>query len=129
MIQSEHSLFKQLGGTESIARLVHAFYRRVAQDPELSPIFPDDLTETEEKQFRFLTQFTGGPPMYSEVYGHPRMRARHLPFPITPRRAEAWLRCMAAAMDEVELTGPARDDFFRRLSMTAHHMVNTEDES
>lgn len=126
MIQSEHSLFSQLGGTETIARLVRAFYRRVAKDPDLSPIFPEDLTETEEKQFRFLTQFTGGPPLYSEKYGHPRLRARHLPFPITPVRAEAWLRCMKEALDEIGLTGPARDEFFRRVSLTAHHMVNTQ---
>lgn len=126
MVSSEHSLFERLGGTETIAKLVRAFYRRVAKDPDLSPIFPADLTETEEKQFRFLTQFTGGPPLYSEKYGHPRLRARHLPFPITPVRAEAWLRCMNEALDEIGLTGPARDEFFRRVSLTAHHMINTQ---
>lgn len=124
--RSEITLFERLGGTERLAALVDAFYRRVAADPLLSPIFPEDLTETRAKQLRFLTQFTGGPPLYSERYGPPRLRARHLPFPITPERATAWLKCMAEAMDEVGLSGPARDDFWRRLVMTAHHMVNTE---
>lgn len=120
-------LYEQIGA-EKLARLVQAFYPRVAQDPELGPLFPKDLTEVAEKQRRFLTQFLGGPPLYSEVHGHPRMRARHLPFPITPARARAWLRCMAAAMDEIGLGGPARDEMYARLTLTAQHMVNSEDE-
>ncbi len=115
-------------GPEVIDRLVRAFYPRVAADPELSPIFPADLTEVAEKQRLFLTQFLGGPPLYSEVHGHPRMRARHMPFPITPARARAWLRNMAAAMDEVGLEGPVRAEFFHRLELTAQHMVNQVDE-
>lgn len=115
-------------GPEVIDRLVHAFYARVAVDPELSPIFPADLTETAEKQRLFLTQFLGGPSLYTEAHGHPRLRARHMPFPITPERARAWLRCMAAAMDEIGLAGPVRDEFFQRLSTTASHMVNQIDE-
>ncbi|HEY9855168.1 MAG TPA: globin [Stenomitos sp.] len=120
-------LYEQIG-PDVIDRLVRAFYPRVAADPELSPIFPTDLTEVAEKQRLFLTQFLGGPPLYSEVHGHPRMRARHMPFPITPARARAWLRNMAAAMDEVGLAGPVRDEFFQRLTLTAQHMVNQVDE-
>lgn len=115
-------------GPELLDRLVRAFYARVAVDPELSPIFPKDLTETAEKQRRFLTQFLGGPALYTEVHGHPRLRARHLPFPITPARARAWLRNMEAAMDEVGLEGPVREEFFHRLTLTANHMVNQVDE-
>lgn len=114
-------------GPEVLDRLVNAFYARVAVDPELSPIFPTDLTETAEKQRRFLTQFLGGPALYTEAHGHPRLRARHLPFPITPARAQAWLRNMAAAMDEIGLAGPVREDFFQRLAVTAGHMVNQVD--
>lgn len=120
-------LYEQLG-PEVIDRLVNAFYARVAVDPELSPIFPADLTETAEKQRLFLTQFLGGPPLYSEVHGHPRLRARHMPFAITPARARAWLANMAAAMDEIGLAGAVREDFFHRLSLTAQHMVNQVDE-
>lgn len=115
-------------GPEVLDRLVRAFYARVAADPELSPIFPTDLTQTAEKQRRFLTQFLGGPPLYTEAHGHPRLRARHMAFEITPARGRAWLRNMAAAMDEVGLAGPVRDEFFQRLRMTASHMVNQADE-
>ncbi|OAH59419.1 MULTISPECIES: hypothetical protein [Bacillaceae] len=111
-------------GEEQLSKLVDAFYSRVSQHPDLVPIFPYDLTETARKQKQFLTQFLGGPPLYTEEHGHPMLRARHLPFPITPVRADAWLACMNAAMDEVQLHGDLRTFFFERLTQTARHMVN-----
>lgn len=111
-------------GEEQLSKLVDAFYSRVSQHPDLVPIFPDDLTETARKQKQFLTQFLGGPPLYTEEHGPPMLRARHLPFPITPVRAAAWLTCMDEAMDEVQLHGELRTFFFERLTQTAHHMVN-----
>lgn len=120
--------YELIGGATTVARLVEAFYRRVAQHPDLHPIFPDDLRPVAEKQKAFLTQFFGGPPLYSRRYGPPMLRARHLPHPITPRRAEAWLSCMAAAMNEVGLTGEVRQHLFQRLTLAAYHMVNRPDE-
>ncbi|MDQ0174630.1 globin domain-containing protein [Bacillus chungangensis] len=114
-------------GEEQLSSLVNAFYLRVGKHPDLIPIFPEDLTETARKQKQFLTQFLGGPPLYTEEHGHPMMRARHLAHKITPARAKAWLSCMSEAMDAVQLQGPVRDQFFARLTMTARHMVNTED--
>ena len=105
--------------------LVDAFYERVHKHPLLKPIFPEDLTETARKQKQFLTQFLGGPPVYTEEHGHPMLRARHLPFEVTEERANAWLQCMSEAMDEVKLENEVREFFFQRLTMTAHHMVNT----
>ncbi|MGG3736750.1 globin [Aeribacillus pallidus] len=114
----------QLIGEQKLSMLVDAFYRRVKAHPDLSPIFPDDLTNTAQKQKLFLTQFLGGPPLYSERYGHPMLRARHLPFPITPKRANAWLACMNEALDEVEISGPLKEYLMQRFTLTAHHMVN-----
>lgn len=121
----EGTPYEAIGGEATVARLVDAFYRRVARHPDLAPIFPKDLTETRHKQFAFLTQFFGGPPLYSQQYGPPNLRRRHLPFPITPKRVEAWLGCMAEAMDEAGIQGPVRDLLFARLTATAHHMANT----
>ena len=117
--------FEQVGGETTFKRLVEVFYDLVAKDPDLSPMFPEDFTLIKDKQYRFLSQFFGGPPLYTQKYGHPMLRARHLPFPIEPRHAEAWLRCMSQAMDEVGLTGELREDMFRRLKLTAIHMINT----
>ena len=115
-------------GAEKLSQLIDLFYAKVAVHPDLYPIFPDDLTETARKQKQFQTQFLGGPNLFSEEHGHPMMRARHMPFPITESRAKAWLSCMNAAMDEVALEGKIRDIYFKRLEMTAMHMVNKEDD-
>lgn len=123
------TLFDGIGGAETIRRLVEAFYIRVYADPDLRPLFPDGVDEIKEKQFLFLTQFTGGPTLYSDEYGPPNMRKRHEPFEITKRRAEAWLRFMKEAMDEIELAGPARELFYQRLTHVAGAMVNTHDEA
>ncbi|WLD94925.1 globin [Alkalihalobacillus sp. AL-G] len=116
--------FDAFGGAQTIERLVEAFYPKVQAHPDLAPIFPDDLTETMRKQKQFLTQFLGGPPLYSQEHGHPMLRARHMPFKITPKRAEAWLSCMNKAIDEIELESSKKEYLISRLTMTAYHMVN-----
>lgn len=122
------TLYEEMGGADALARLVHEFYSRVPEDPILSPIFPDDLSETERKQFAFLTQFFGGSPLFSATYGPPRLRARHLPFPITPRRARAWLALMDTAMDEAGIDSAVKVKLMERLTRTAVHMINTEED-
>ncbi|MGZ6505306.1 MAG: globin domain-containing protein [Tumebacillaceae bacterium] len=122
------TVYEMIGGGDTIRKLVDAFYKRVGQHPDLTPIFPDDLTETADKQYLFLTQFFGGPPLYSDQYGHPMLRARHMPFEIAPTRAKAWLACMSEAMDEIGLEGFVRDFMYDRFIQTGNHMVNTRDE-
>lgn len=117
--------YEQIGGAETIERLVAAFYPRVQAHSALGPLFPDDITVVAQKQVLFLTQFLGGPALYTQAHGHPMLRARHLPFPITPSRADAWLSCMMAALDDIGITGEIRDFITERLTLTAHHMVNT----
>ncbi|WP_146810943.1 MULTISPECIES: globin [Aneurinibacillus] len=120
--------YEAIGGEQTIRKLVAAFYSRVANDPLLSPIFPEDLTLTEQKQFMFLTQFLGGEPLYNNMYGHPMMRARHMAFQVTPLRAERWLKLMKESMDEIGMEGPAREYMYERLIQVAHHMVNSPDD-
>lgn len=120
------SIYEGIGGESTIAALVDAFYKRVQAHPNLSLLFPEDIMPVRNKQFKFLTQFFGGPPLYSNVYGAPMMRTKHLPHPISIERAKEWLECMAAAMDEIGLQGEVRDFMFERLTMVAHHMINTE---
>lgn len=121
------SLYERIGGADTVARLVAAFYPRVQAHPLLSPLFPEDITPVMKKQRLFLSQFLGGPALYSEKHGLPMLPARHLPFPITPSRAMAWLSCMAEALDEAGITGPERDEIWGRLVIAARHMVNTEE--
>jgi hemoglobin len=101
----------------------------VVKHPDLAPLFAgSDIHEVMRKQKMFLTQFLGGPALYSNEFGHPMLRYRHMPFEITPRRAEAWLSCMSEAMDEAGLEGPVREFIFHRLTQVAHHMVNAAEE-
>lgn len=115
-------------GAEKLSELIDIFYSKVAEHPDLHPIFPNDLTETARKQIQFQTQFLGGPNLFSEEHGHPMMKARHMPFSITPKRAKAWLSCMHLAMNEVDLDEKIRTMYYKRLEMTAMHMVNKEDD-
>ncbi|MFA1818933.1 globin [Virgibacillus oceani] len=119
------TIYEAIGGAATIDRLVTAFYKRVGKHPKLTPIFPEDLTETARKQRLFLTQFFGGPKLFSEERGHPMMRRRHLPFEITPPRRDAWLECMKQALEEAEIEEPMRTAIFKKLTMTANHMMNT----
>ncbi|MBW7456984.1 globin [Paenibacillus sepulcri] len=121
------TIYDAVGGFEGITRIVEAFYPRVQKHPLLAPLFPEDIFPVMEKQALFLSQFFGGPALYSDQYGHPMMRARHMPFPITPERAEAWLSCMRGALEENGLPAELQEIVLERLSGPAHHFVNTNE--
>jgi len=125
MLREYGTLYDAMGGAPVLRRIVEAFYPKVQAHPLLGPLFPEDIRPVMEKQFMFLSQFFGGPPLYSEAYGHPMMRARHLPFPITRERADAWLDCMRRALEEVGLAPELRAMMLERLFGPAYHFVNT----
>ncbi|SFL36583.1 hemoglobin [Gracilibacillus orientalis] len=128
MREEAGSIYEAIGGQEKIEELVEAFYARVSKHPDLIPIFPEDFTEVARKQKQFLTQFFGGPPLYIQEHGHPMLRKRHLRFPITPTRRDAWLSCMEDALEEANIEEPFRSAMFDRLTLTANHMMNTPEE-
>jgi len=119
------SLYEAVGGAERIRSIVEAFYPKVQAHPLIGPLFPEDIDPVIEKQYQFLTQFFGGPSLYSDQHGHPMMRARHLPFNITPEHATAWLSCMGEALEEVGLERELQAVVLDRLSGPAHHFVNS----
>lgn len=122
------SLYSEIGGQETIDQLVNAFYPRVYAEDELIPLFQGDMEEIKRKQRLFLSQFLGGPSLYSQEFGPPAMRQRHLPFEITPTRAQSWLRCMKEAFQEIGLDEhQAGEAFYDRLTQVAKVMVNRPD--
>lgn len=121
---AEQSIYEQVGGDETFQRLVDAFYARVERDPLLRPMFPADLEPGKQHQFLFLTQYFGGPPRYSVLRGHPRLRMRHVPFPIGPRERDAWLSHMLAAIDEVGIAEPARSAMRAYFEHASTAMIN-----
>lgn len=117
------TLYEKLG-SENISRLVNQFYNLVFVHPEISHLFKTEKEVIKEKQRLFLTQFLGGPALYSEQYGHPQLRARHLPHPIGNDEAVAWLACMSKAISTLPIDEPLKDELFKRFVPTAMFMVN-----
>jgi hemoglobin len=121
------SMYEAAGGEPTFTRLVRRFYAGVAEDPVLRPLYPQDrarFAAAEEHLRLFLIQYWGGPSWYQERRGHPRLRQRHLPFPIGRAERDAWLRRMREAMDAVELPPPVREAFDRYFEAAATAMMN-----
>ncbi|SRR5690554_2655127 len=118
------SLYNKLG-SQKIRQLVDAFYGFVYQDPILIPLFHNDIEEIKEKQYMFLTQFFGGPRLYIEKYGPPRMRMRHLPHKIDQKAMEAWLLCMKKAIATLDLPEKDAQSLYNSFPKLAQHMVNS----
>lgn len=115
-------------GEDGFARLVRAFYAQVPGDDILGRMYPPGDLEGAEKRLRdFLVGRFGGPPRYIEERGHPRLRARHAPFPIDQRARDRWMLLMTRALDEVTL--PAEADRLLRqfFDATATFMMNRGD--
>ncbi|RZT64715.1 globin [Leucobacter luti] len=119
------TVWEQVGGTETFEIIARAFYRGVREDDVLAPMYPQDNWEGATWRLRaFLEQYWGGPTTYSEQRGHPRLRMRHQPFPVTPLAKERWLLHMHAALDEAALP-PMHDAAFRDyVERAALAMVN-----
>ena len=122
------SFYVEVGGHDTFVRLVDAFYRGVAADPILKPMYPEeDLAPAAERLTLFLEQYWGGPTTYSERRGHPRLRMRHLPFHVNPDARDRWLQHMRAAVDELGLSPLHEATLWDYLQRAAHAMVNTFD--
>ncbi|MDQ0089060.1 hemoglobin [Paenibacillus anaericanus] len=118
-------LYDELGGQLGIRKVVESFYPKVKKDPLLAPLFTNDIDSIMEKQEMFLSQFFGGPDLYTSVFGHPRMRARHMPFTITRDHADAWLSCMSRALEETVESEELRHAVIERLKVSAYFFVNS----
>ena len=118
------SLFTQIGGSEAVSRVVERFYELVEADAEQRSIYPEDLKPGKEKLKLFFEQWMGGAARYSELYGHPRLRIRHLPFVIDELAAGRWLRYMRQAMKDGGMDEATLAAVFKAFGPLAHHMVN-----
>jgi hemoglobin len=122
---TQQTVYEQIG-EDGFERLIAGFYGRVASDPVLRPLYPeDDLAPAARRLCLFLIQFFGGPPTYSEERGHPRLRMRHAPFRIDQAARDAWVRHMLAALAEAAIPEPARSAMQEYFERTATHMINT----
>jgi hemoglobin len=125
-MNEQTSFYDQVGGMPTFRKLVDAFYRGVAADDVLKPMYPeDDLGPAAERLTLFLAQYWGGPTTYSENRGHPRLRLRHQPFHVNPDARDRWLSHMRVAVDELELPRLQEATLWDYLQRAALAMVNT----
>jgi hemoglobin len=119
-----------IGGAESIRQLVDRFYDLMELEPAYAVIrqlHPADLSTSRDKLYLFLTGWMGGPELYQEKYGHPKLRARHLPFLIGSTERNQWLDCMQRAMDEVAVDALLKERLNESFFATADWMRNKPD--
>ena len=122
------NFYDEVGGEKFFAELVSLFYAQVATDPILRPMYPDDDLQAAARRLQlFLEQYWGGPTTYGEERGHPRLRMRHAQFPIDEAAKDAWLRCMMAAVENIEIKEPERSELVQYLEMAANSLVNKLD--
>lgn len=122
--------YEQLGGDAGVRLLVDRFYDLMDSAPEavtIRALHAQSLKASREKLHLYLTTWTGGPPVYVERYGHPRLRMRHFPFRIGTRERDEWLWCMDKALGEHDMPDALRAFLRERLHALADHMRNQAD--
>ncbi|MFN0084984.1 MAG: group II truncated hemoglobin [Blastocatellia bacterium] len=123
------TLYELIGGEPRVRRLVDRFYDFMDEMPEAAGIralHPPSLEESRNKLFWFLSGWMGGPSLYIERFGHPRLRARHLPFPIGEAERDQWLLCMRRALDEVVSDPIMRQQLGQSFAQVADFMRNKD---
>ena len=118
-------MYELAGGEATFRLLVQRFYARVAGDPVLRVVYPEeDLSGATERLTLFLIQYWGGPSTYSEQRGHPRLRLRHAPFAIGQRERDAWLGHMTAAVESLELAPQVAKTLLDYFETASTAMIN-----
>lgn len=123
--------YEALGGETVLKLLTKRFYEIMSEMPEAQGIrkmHPQDISTSEEKLFMFMSGWLGGPNLFVEKYGHPRLRARHFPFKITKSERDQWMICMVNAFDDLHIEDPLRSELLHSLLNLADHMRNQQEE-
>ncbi|KHD88390.1 MAG: globin [Bdellovibrio sp. ArHS] len=122
--------YELLGGEEPLRKIVKRFYQIMDSVPEargVREMHPGNLQSSEDKLFMFLSGWLGGPSLFVEKYGHPRMRARHMPFKIGKSERDQWMLCMVQAFEDENVPEPLRSELLHALLRLADHMRNQEE--
>lgn len=120
--------YEEIGGDRSVRALVEEFYDIIeVESPHLRAMLPRDTSTSRQKLYEFLSGWLGGPALYMERRGHPRLRLRHMPFDIGTPEADEWMRCMAKAIISVGIEDPAASFLSTELAKTAIGLRNRLD--
>lgn len=119
--------YERIGGEQAVRKLCKTFYQIMcdtSQTQLIRAMHPKDIGISEEKLYLFLTGWMGGPPLYTDKYGHPRLRGRHLPFSIGIEERDQWLYCMAQALKIMDLDELLAEQLMSSFVQTADFMRN-----
>lgn len=122
------TIYEMIGGDAKVRELVDRFYDLMDLEPAYAGIrkmHPTTLDGSRDKLYWFLSGWTGGPSMFVERFGHPRLRARHLPYAIATDERDQWLRCMETAMQDVGIEERIQKRLQQAFYDTADWMRNT----
>lgn len=129
MSGQDMTIYERLGGAPAVRALVERFYALMDELPEaytVRRIHPDSLAGSAESLFKFLSGWFGGPPLYMQERGHPRLRMRHAPYRIGDAERDEWMLCMRLALAEQLDDTPLREALERAFAQMADHMINTD---
>ena len=130
MTNTELSLYELIGGETGLRTLVERFYDLMDSAPEATQVralHAASLKQSREKLFMFLSGWSGGPSLYIEKYGHPRLRQRHMPFSIGELERDQWLWCMNKALEESPFDRQVIEHLKARFAETADFMRNRKE--
>lgn len=122
--------YQLIGGEAATLRLANRFYDIMETAPEAAELYaihPQPMDMIRQKFFEFLSGWLGGPGLFEQKYGHPRLRARHLPFTVSPKLRDQWMFCMDSALNEVVSDAMLRAGLSEALGQLASHMINCQD--
>ena len=124
---SDNPHYDRLGGEQKIRELVDRFYDLMDERDDTQPLrqmHAKDLRVSRDKLFMFLSGWLGGPQLYTEKYGHPRLRQRHMPFAVDSAARDQWMSCMIQAMEDVGIEEGMRQELEAAFFKTADFMRN-----
>lgn len=119
--------YDKIGGDTTVGRLCDRFYElmdTIPQFAELRAMHPDDLQGSRDKLYMFLSGWLGGPDLFVEKFGHPRLRSRHMPFQIGAKERDQWVACMVLAMEDAGIEEGIRTKLLANFFNTADFMRN-----
>ncbi|MDO8651877.1 MAG: group II truncated hemoglobin [Undibacterium sp.] len=125
--EEKSNLYQLIGGADKLREMVDRFYDLMELEPEFAGIrsmHPTPIDSSRDKLFWFLSGWMGGPDLYIQQFGHPRLRARHLPYAIGISERDQWLRCMAWAMQDVAIADGLQQHLMSSFYQTADWMRN-----
>jgi len=129
-MENTTTTYDQIGGEATVGKLCDRFYAlmdSVPQFAELRAMHPEDLKSSRDKLFMFLSGWLGGPDLFVEQFGHPRLRARHMPFAIGIRERDQWMACMVLALEDVGIDPTLRAKLRENFFHTADFMRNKDE--